>query len=33
MEGILSPADVAVLSGQTGNNRNNDGFGFDNGAW
>lgn len=32
MEGMLSPADVAVLSGQTGN-RNNDGFGFDNGAW
>lgn len=29
---MLSPADVAVLSGQTGN-RNNDGFGFDNGAW
>ena len=32
MEGMLSPADVAVLSGQTGN-RNGDGFGFDNGAW
>ena len=32
MEGMLSPADVAVLSGQTGN-KNNDGFGFDNGAW
>ena len=31
-EGMLSPADVAVLSGNTGNNRNNDGFG-DNGAW
>ena len=32
MEGMLSPADVAVLSGNT-SNRNNDGFGFDNGAW
>ena len=32
MEGYISPADIAVLSGQTGN-RNNDGFGFDNGAW
>lgn len=31
-EGLLSAADVAVLSGQSGN-RNNDGFGFDNGAW
>ena len=31
-EGMLSPADVAVLSGNTGNNRNNDGWG-DNGAW
>ena len=30
MEGTLTPADVAVLSGNTG--RNNDGFG-DNGAW
>jgi hypothetical protein len=31
MEGMLSPADVAVLSG---NNRSgNDGLGFDNGAW
>ena len=30
MEGTLSPADVAVLSGNTGNNNN--GFG-DNGAW
>ena len=32
MEGMLSPADVAVLSGNA-SNRNNDGFGFDNGAW
>ena len=32
MEGMLSPADVAVLSGQTGN-RNNDGLFGDNGAW
>lgn len=31
-EGMLSPADVAVLSGNTGNNRSNDGWG-DNGAW
>ena len=33
MEGMLSPADVAVLSGNTG--RNNDGFGFggDNAWW
>lgn len=31
-EGMLSPADVAVLSGNTGNNRNYDGFG-DNSAW
>ena len=30
MEGMLSPADVAVLSGN--NSRNNDGWG-DNGAW
>lgn len=30
MEGMLSPADVAVLSG---NNRNNDGFGDGNGTW
>ena len=30
MEGMLSPADVAVLSGTTGNCNN--GFG-DNGAW
>ena len=30
---MLSPADVAVLSGNAGSNRNNDGFGFDNGAW
>lgn len=31
-EGMLSPADVAVLSGNSG--RNNDGIGFgDNGAW
>ena len=33
MEGMLSPADVAVLSGNTGNNRNNGGFGDGNGAW
>ena len=32
MEGMLSPADVAVLSGNTGNNGNN-GFGDGNGAW
>lgn len=33
MEGMLSPADVAVLSGNTGN-RNNDGYGFGgDGAW
>lgn len=32
MEGMLSPADVAVLSGNTGN-RNNDGMFGDNGAW
>ena len=33
MEGMLSPADVAVLSGNTGN-RNDDGFGFGGyGAW
>ena len=32
-EGMLSPADVAVLSGNTGN-RNNDGYGFGgDGAW
>lgn len=31
MEGMLSPADVAVLSGNT--NRNNDGLFGDNGAW
>ena len=31
-ERMLSPADVAVLSGNTGNSRNNDGWG-DNGAW
>lgn len=30
-ENMLSPADVAVLSGN--NARNNDGLGFDNGAW
>lgn len=30
----LSPADVAVLSGNaSGNNRNNDGFGNGNEAW
>ena len=34
MDGMLSPADVAVLSGNTGNNRNNDGYGFGgDGAW
>ena len=33
MEGMLSPADVAVLSGNTGNNRNNGGFGDGNNAW
>lgn len=32
MEGMLSPADVAVLSGNTGNGNNN-GFGDGNGAW
>lgn len=32
MEGYISPADIAVLSGQTGN-RNNDGLFGDNGAW
>lgn len=32
MEGVLSPADIAVLSGQTGN-RNNDDYGFGNNAW
>lgn len=32
MEGMLSPADVAVLSGANGNNGNNNGWG-DNGAW
>lgn len=31
MDGMLSPADVAVLSGNTGNGNN--GLGFDNGAW
>ena len=31
-ESMLSPADVAVLSGNT-RNGNNDGLGFDNGAW
>lgn len=29
---MLSPADIAVLSGQTGN-RNNDGYGFGDNAW
>lgn len=34
MDGMLSPADVAVLSGNTGTNRNNDGYGFGgDGAW
>lgn len=32
MEGMLSPADVAVLSGNNGNRNNNDGM-FGNGAW
>ena len=33
-ESMLSPADVAVLSGNCGNNGNNSGYGFgDNGAW
>lgn len=32
MEGMLSPADVAVLSGNARNNGSGDGFG-DNGAW
>lgn len=33
-ESMLSPADVAVLSGNCGNNGNNGGYGFgDNGAW
>ena len=32
-EGMLSPADVAVLSGNAGNRNNNDGFGDGNGAW
>lgn len=32
MEGMLSPADVAVLSGNAGNGNNNDGM-FGNGAW
>lgn len=32
MEGYISPADIAVLSGQTGN-RTNDGLFGDNGAW
>lgn len=32
MENYLSPADIAVLSGNTGN-RNNDGMFGDNGAW
>ena len=32
MEGVLSPADIAVLSGQTGN-RNNDGLFGDNAWW
>lgn len=34
MEGMLSPADVAVLSGNTGNRQNgSNGFGDGNGAW
>ena len=32
MEGMLSPADVAVLSGNTGNGNNNNGWG-DNSCW
>lgn len=32
MESVLSPADIAVLSGQTGN-KNNDGYGFGDNAW
>lgn len=32
MEGMLSPADVAVLSGNAANGNNGYGFG-DNGAW
>lgn len=32
-EGILSPADVAVLSGNTGNNCNNNGWGENNAWW
>lgn len=32
MDGMLSPADIAVLSGNTSGNRNNDGWG-ENGAW
>ena len=32
-EGMLSPADVAVLSGNTGNTRGNDGFGDGSGWW
>ena len=31
-EGMLSPADVAVLSGNAGNGRDNNGWG-NNGAW
>ncbi len=34
MEGMLSPADIAVLSGNRGNNGNgNSGFGNGEGAW
>ena len=34
MEGMLSPADVAVLSGaRNGNNGDNSGFGNGEGAW
>ena len=31
-DGALSPSDVALITGNTGNSRNNDGWG-DNGAW
>lgn len=32
-EGMLSPADIAVLSGNTGNRNNDGGFGDGSGAW
>lgn len=31
-DGALSPSDVALITGNTGNNGNNNGWG-DNGAW